>query len=188
MNLQRARYSALAVAVCAMGGWLCAALHVPLAWMIGPLVATAAGRICGLPLGAPHGGRQIGQIVIATSLGLYFTPDVARSVLTIGHFMLAGGLVAVGLGMLGAWILQRFTDTDWPTAYFASIPGGAAEMAVLGEVHGARVERIALSQSLRITLIVLCVPAAIIASGVHGSDLYQASGLSLAYTQIALLL
>ena len=41
---------------------------------------------------------------------------------------------------------------------FASVPGGAAEMAVLGERFGARVDRVAAAQSLRILIVVTLVP------------------------------
>ena len=43
---------------------------------------------------------------------------------------------------------------DRTTALFASVPGGAAEMAVLGERFGARVDRVAAAQSLRILIVV----------------------------------
>jgi membrane AbrB-like protein len=174
--------------VCAAGASLCVALHTPLPWMIGPLLAMALGQMAGLPLRPVPWGRQIGQVIIATALGLYFTPEVLRQLFHYGALMLLGALLAVGLGFLGAWILHRLTDTDWPTAYFASVPGGAAEMSVLGENFGARVERIALSQSLRLALIVLIVPGAIMASGAHGSDPYQAAILIIDYPKLALLL
>jgi uncharacterized membrane protein AbrB (regulator of aidB expression) len=46
------------------------------------------------------------------------------------------------------------------TAIFASVPGGAAEMSVLGERFGARVDRVASAQSLRIVIVVTTVPTA----------------------------
>jgi hypothetical protein len=178
----------LSFILCLSGGALCALLHTPLPWMIGPLLAMGLGKVFGLPLANVRAGRQTGQLIIGTALGLYFTPDVAQQLLGYGVFMVAGALLAVGLGMLSAWILHRLTDTDWPTAYFASVPGGAAEMAVLGERFGARVERVALSQSLRIALIVLTVPAAIMATGAHGSDVYHPATQSTDYPKLAMML
>jgi membrane AbrB-like protein len=167
---------------------LCVWLRTPLPWVIGPLLAMAVGKICGLHLAAAPFGRQAGQLVIASALGLYFTPQVLQQLLDYGLFMILGGLLAVAIGFLGAWILHRLTDTDWATAYFASVPGGAAEMSILGENFGARVERIALSQSVRVALIVLVVPAAIMASGAHGSDAYQTPTLAVRHPQLELVL
>lgn len=178
----------VAVALCTAGAALCVWLRTPLPWMIGPLLTMAIGEISGLRLQAMPFGRQAGQVVIASALGLYFTPQVLRQLLDYGLFMILGGLLAVVIGFLGAWILHRLTDTDWATAYFASVPGGAAEMSVLGENFGARVERIALSQSVRVALIVLIVPSAIMASGAHGSDAYQAAALAVRHPQLEFML
>ena len=52
----------------------------PLPWMIGPLLAIAAARVAGVPLSAISGGRQAGQWMVGTALGLYFTPVVAARV------------------------------------------------------------------------------------------------------------
>ncbi|HEX5863951.1 MAG TPA: AbrB family transcriptional regulator, partial [Casimicrobiaceae bacterium] len=59
---------------------LCVAVHAPLPWMIGPLVAVAACRSAGVECASPAGGRQAGQWIIGTALGLYFTPVVAELV------------------------------------------------------------------------------------------------------------
>jgi membrane AbrB-like protein len=188
MTIRLTALALFTLAFCAASGGLFAWLHTPLPWMLGPLLATAIGRVGGLPLRFLPWGRQAGQLIIATVLGLYFTPDVARQLVNYGVFMVAGALLAIGLGFLSAWILHRLTDTDWPTAYFASIPAGAAEMSVLGERFGARVERVALSQSLRISLIVLTVPAAIMASGAHGLDVYHTVALDIDLSKLALML
>jgi uncharacterized protein len=77
------------------------------------------------------------------------------------------------LGALSGWMLQRISGTDATTAFFASVPGGATEMTVLGERFGARADRVALAQSMRILVVVIVVPFALTYSGVHGSDVYQ---------------
>jgi membrane AbrB-like protein len=140
--------------------------------MIGPLVTMATLRMNGFEVAAPRYGRQTGQGVIATALGLYFTPTVARQVLGHWDLMLAAAIFAAALAYVGAWMLSRWTDTDRTTALFASVPGGAAEMANLGERFGAKTDRIAVAQSLRILVVVVIVPFAITWSGAHGSDIY----------------
>jgi membrane AbrB-like protein len=167
-----ARAPALAALVaCTAGGAICAALQTPLPWMIGALVTMAALQMFGLRLAAPRFGRHTGQLLIATALGLYFTPAVARQVLAHWQLLLVAAFFAVGLAYVGAWMLSRWTDTDRTTALFASVPGGAAEMTNLGERFGARPDRIAVAQSLRILLVVVIVPVAMTWSGAHGSDL-----------------
>lgn len=158
------------LAACSAAGALCQALGTPLPWMIGPLLAMALLRFAGAEVTAPLGGREAGQIIIASALGLYFTPLVAREVLEQWEVLVAAALFATVLAYIGAIAISRLTDTDRTTAFFASVPGGATEMAILGERFGAKPDRIALAQSLRVLLVVVLVPFAFTFVGVHGSD------------------
>ena len=179
---------ALALVLCAGTGAACAALNLPLPWMIGPLVAMAICNFAGVGLRAPPASRQLGQLVVGTALGLYFTPLVAREVISFWPILLFGGVLAIVLGVLGGWILGRLTGTDRTTAFFASVPGGATEMTILGERFGARADRVALAQSLRILAVVIVVPFALTYSGAHGSDAYQPAATPLDPGGLALLL
>jgi uncharacterized protein len=179
---------ALALALCASAGAVCSWLKIPLPWMLGPLVAMAACNFGGIGLRAVRGAREAGQTVIGCALGLYFTPVVAREVMAFWPLLLVGGLFAILLGVMGGWILRRATGVDATTAFFASVPGGAAEMTFLGERYGARADRVALAQSLRVLLVVIVVPFALTYSGAHGTDLYQPAPLPLQWGRLATLL
>jgi membrane AbrB-like protein len=80
---------------------------------------------------------------------------------------------AIVVGYLSALVLTWLSGLDRTTALFASVPGGAAEMAVLGERHGARVDRVAAAQSLRILIVVITIPFTYKFLGLHGSDPYH---------------
>jgi hypothetical protein len=187
-ELVRRAPAAYALAACIIAGAAFAWMRSPLPWMIGPLGAMAALKFAGLPLRAPRGGREVGQWLIATALGLYFTPTVAREVTQRWEVLVAAAIFATILGYIGAWILSRYTDTDRTTALFASIPGGATEMAILGERFGGRPDRIALAQSLRILLVVVIIPFTFAAWGVQGSDFYRQVAAPVNTTGLAALL
>ncbi|HVE50049.1 MAG TPA: AbrB family transcriptional regulator [Casimicrobiaceae bacterium] len=161
-----------AIVVAIAAGALCGWLDTPIPWMLGPLVALALLRMLGADLHAPPLSQQAGQWVIGTALGLYFTPAVVRAVASAWYVPVAGALSAILIGYAAAAVLARVARIDRTTALFASVPGGAAEMAVLGERFGARVDRVAASQSLRLLMVVAIVPTAFALSGVHGSDSY----------------
>jgi membrane AbrB-like protein len=167
---------------------VCAILRTPLPWMIGPLFAMAVLKLAGFELRAPRGAREGGQLLIATALGLYFTPPVMREVLSRWELLLAAAVFSTLLAYLGAWIIARYSDTDRTTALFASVPGGATEMAVLGERFGARVDRIAVAQSLRILMVVVIIPFAFAALGVKGTDLYAPVDVPVSAGWLAILL
>jgi len=171
--MKRGALAALAgTAIGALAGWLFSRAGTPIPWMLGPLCSLAVLRVAGVPVTALPGGRQVGQWLIGTSLGLYFTPFVVREVAGAWWLLAAGALFAIGIGYLGGLALARLARIDRTTAVFASVPGGAAEMAVLGDRFGARVDRVAAAQSLRIVIVVAILPAAYALLGLHGADRY----------------
>jgi hypothetical protein len=163
----------LALALCAAAAALFDWLRTPLPWMIGPLLAMAVCNFGGARLRSFRGGRQLGQLVIGTALGLYFTPVVARQVASFWPLLIGAALFAIALAWACGWLLTRLTGVDRTTTFFASVPGGAAEMAVLGERYGARVDRVVFAQSLRVLAVVVVVPFALTYSGVYGADAYS---------------
>lgn len=145
-------------------------LDIPVPWMIGPLAVAAALRISGSELGAPLSARCFGQWAIGTGLGLYFTPVVFAELLHYLPAIVGGAAFALVLGTYSGRLLARLAGIDATSAFFASMPGGASEMANLAERFGARVDQVAAAHSLRVVLVVLIVPAAFVLSGVHGLD------------------
>ena len=162
-----------ALAAATAAGALFAWLRAPLPWMIGPMVALALLQFSGTRLRAPPVGREAGQLVIAMALGLYFSPAVAREVLSNAPALLglAVGVFLVGVG--SSFFLARAAGVDRATAYFASAIGGASEMVMLADRNGGLADRVAIAHSLRILIVVTSFPVAITLLGQTGSDDYQ---------------
>lgn len=162
-----------ALVMCGISGALLSALRAPLPWMLGPLLAMALGRFLGASIAAPTGGRAAGQMTIACALGLYFTPAIASEVAAHWYLLLAAAALAILLAYASGWFLMRSAGLDATTALFASVPGGAAEMTILGERFGARADRVVVAQALRVLIVVLIVPFGAAALGLHGADPYR---------------
>jgi uncharacterized protein len=188
MTRRGVRSALLALAIGAGAGYVCASLHTPIPWMLGPLFSLALLRVAGVDIGVPTPVRYGGQWIIGTSLGLYFTPLVVREVAGLWYLLLAGAVFAVAVGYVSALVLARLARLDRTTALFASVPGGAAEMAVLGERFGARVDRVAAAQSLRILIVVGIIPAVYTLLGVHGADPYVQGAKTFVPTGLVLLM
>lgn len=163
-----------ALAAGAAGGALCAWIGTPLPWMIGSLLAMAAAQLAGARFAPPPAGREAGQLVISIALGLHFTVPVVREVSTYWPWFVFLGFAAIGLGAASALVLMRLAGVDRATAYFGSMPGGAADMAQLGERHGGRNDRIAFSHSVRLLFVVTLVPAGITIAGFTSTEDYRA--------------
>ncbi len=152
------------------GALLAVWAHMPLPWMLGALLLTAATRIGGFGTACPRPARNAGQWVIGASLGLYFTPQVIGHIGSNAGPIIVGMLFALALAFMGTAILRRYTDVDFKTAWFSSAIGGASEMASLAERHGARIDRVATAHSVRVLLVVVTVPFIFQWWGVAGLD------------------
>jgi membrane AbrB-like protein len=133
----------------------------------------AFGKFLGADLASPKGGRATGQLIIGCALGLYFTPVVGHEVVVHWYLLIAAAVFALLLAYASGWFLTRSTGLDGTTALFASVPGGAAEMTILGERFGALPDRVVLAQSLRVMIVVVVVPFLFSLLGVQGVDDYR---------------
>ncbi len=165
---------AAGLAVCALGGALFAWLRAPLPWMIGPLLTMASLRMGGVPLEAVPGGRNVGQLVVGVSLGLYFTAPVVHVVASFWPWFVFLGFAAIALGASSALVLAKVGRVDRATAYFSSMPGGAADMATMGDRHGAAMDLVAFAHSVRMLLVVTVIPVSITLAGFSSTDEYRA--------------
>lgn len=158
----------------------CVWLNTPIPWMLGPLLATALVSVLGAPTASWVPLRNGGQWVIGAALGLYFTPAVGALVVGLWWAIALGIVWALALGLgFGAWLRRVHADQLGPisahqlrsTTYFAGAIGGASEMTLIAERHGARTDLVASAHSLRVLLVTVVIPFVMQAWGVAGLDL-----------------
>jgi len=171
-------FATLLLAIAAAGA--CLALHTPLPWMIGPLLAVSVASIAGAPTASHTPLRNAGQWVIGVALGLYFTPHVVTLVAGVWWAIVLAIVWALLLGWaFGRWLQWLHADrmphvpthSLRATTYFAGAIGGASEMTLLAERVGARTDLVAAAHSLRLVLVTIAVPFAMQWSGLHGLEI-----------------
>ena len=158
---------ALTLLVALAAAELCVWLHTPIPWMLGPLIITALASMAGMPTRSSGWLRNAGQWVIGVALGLYFTPEVSALVISLWWaIVLAIGWALLLGALFGMW-LHRQHAADFAhlspralraTTYFSSAIGGASEMTLLSERHGARTDLVAAAHSVRLLCVVIAVP------------------------------
>ena len=157
--------AAISYPLAALVGYVGARSDVPLAWMLGPLLFAACLSVAGLPL-APNGKlRRLGQTLIGVGVGLNFTAEAMRELMSRFPLMVLTALLSVLVACIASVALARFARLDRATAFFACLPGGLAEMAEIGQSSGARPEAVTILHTLRVTLVVMTVPPLLIALG-----------------------
>ncbi|GEN22693.1 AbrB family transcriptional regulator [Halomonas cupida] len=145
------------LALGAVGGALFSLTGLPLAWMLGPLVANLIAANRGMPVEIPERVRSGFLGVMGLVLGSQVTPELASQVSEWGlsALMLILGVAASTLAA-AAWYRQR--GFDGTTALFAAAPGAMTAMIIMGEESGGDPARIAIAQSLRVVLVILLLP------------------------------
>jgi membrane AbrB-like protein len=147
-----------AVALGALGGALFWAIGAPLPWVLGSMVACAMGSIARLPIEASSATRRPMAAVIGVVLGSTFHPGLfAQAAQWIVPIVLLPAFL-VTAAFLCILYFRRVAKFDPPTAYFAGMPGGIAEMVVMGSERGADERMIGLIHGARIFLVVFILP------------------------------
>ena len=106
----------LYLAVPVLAGWLGSVLGVPLAWLIGPMVATAALAVSGRGVFAPVPARRFGQLVVGAAIGLGLDWTTVSAALAWLPLMLATALLSVVLTAAVSVAFARVARIDLATA------------------------------------------------------------------------
>ncbi len=149
---------ALAVAIGTVGGALFAWFELPLAWMIGAMCLTTASALAGARITVPKAPRMCMIGVLGTMLGSAFQPATLEHV---GQWLVSLSILALYVAAaagLVTYYFRRVAGYDRTTAYFSAIPGGLAEMIVVGGAMGGDDRTIALTHASRILLVVSIIP------------------------------
>ena len=153
------------------GGLLASWLRFPLPWFLGPLFACAAFNLAGAGLEISPRARRLGQWMVGTALGLYFTPEAGARIVALGLPLLAATVYSGLLGMGFSWALYRFGRADPATAIFGGSIGGATEMSLQGAQAGGLLSLMTAGHSLRVLIVVSVIPFSYQFLGVQGTDL-----------------
>ncbi len=170
MRTDRKRIAKLAAIylVATAAGWLCQRIGIPLPWMIGPLLSTAVLVFSGaVEVVVPVQTRPFGQGIIASQVGLYFSPAVFSRLLETGPLLVGMAVVTICTGFLVALVLSRLAGIRYASALVSTLPTSPVEASVMAERYGFPLAPVILSQTLRAASVVVLIPIAIYA--VHGA-------------------
>lgn len=159
-----------------VSGYLATLARIPLAWMVAPLITVGTATIAfGLPQ-LPIRLRHLGQIVVGSAVGLHLTPAAIER---IGQdavpILLGAGIITIAACLIGLTQI-RFARTDPATAIFSSVPGGPMDMALMAANHGGDATRTAISQTIRIAMVVVLFPPVLILYSAETFPVAQAFG------------
>ncbi|WP_414474529.1 AbrB family transcriptional regulator [Microvirga sp. M2] len=180
--------AAVTLLISVLTGYLASRAGIPLAWVLGPLIPTAAGAVLGVRVFAPKQGRQLGQLVVGTSIGLSLTVASVDLIASWFPVILLTSVASVIVTALMCVPFSRVARIDIATAYFSLTPGGLSEMARTGEKEGAQSEPVALCQTIRVAVLVCLMPWLLLTFGADGGLAQIVDRAQLPYWELGLLL
>lgn len=149
---------ASAIGIGAIGSVIFSLLGLPLAWLLGAMVATTIASVSGLRVKVPNRFRTLFVAILGVMLGSTFTPEIIdQAAQWAGSLAVQAGYVALATG-LSYTIYLRVGGYDRVTAYFSSTPGGISEMVLLGESLGGDIRTISLNHAVRVLIVMGVIP------------------------------
>ncbi|MFK7877871.1 MAG: AbrB family transcriptional regulator [Paracoccaceae bacterium] len=145
-----------AVGLCGAGLFLW--LHLPLPWLFGPMFFCLIAALCGAQLSTVKVVSDGMRTILGVAVGATVTTAFLVSLPSMFGTLLLVPVMVVLIGLLGVWYFQRFAGYDFPTAYYASMPGGLQDMIAFGEEAGGNVRAISLIHATRVLVIVVILP------------------------------
>src|SRR5712672_2297143 len=126
------------------------------------LVATAAIGLAGFPVVGVRRLRPGAQFVIGSAIGIQFTRAVVLTLVKLLPLIVGAALLSMAVCAAASVFLILATGLDRKTAFFATAPAGAAEMANIAARYGGEPEPIMVAQTMRVVLTVMAAPFLVI--------------------------
>ena len=153
------------LAVLALGaavGACARVVRMPLPFVLGPLVATATLGLAGWPVVGVRRLRPGAQFVIGSAIGIQFTHAIVARLALLLPLIIGSGFMAIAVCACASVFLIVAAGLDRKTAFFATAPAGAAEMANIAARYGGEPEPIMVAQTIRVVMTVMAAPFLVI--------------------------
>jgi membrane AbrB-like protein len=165
IDVDRLARLALTIAFAIGGGWAAFHVHMPLPWVLGPMVAVACVSMANKVHKQPVLARKSAQIYIGASIGLYFSPVVLQLIGGLAPWMVFGAFVGIFMSVVSARVLQKLAKVDGATAIYSVALGASSEMSVQAQRAGADGAVVASAHAVRIMMVTLTASYIAWASG-----------------------
>tara|TARA_B100001121_G_scaffold287256_1_gene284405 strand:- start:2919 stop:3992 length:1074 start_codon:yes stop_codon:yes gene_type:complete len=133
-------------------------LKLPLAWFLGPMIATSIGALMGLKIKIPK--LILSSILIL--LGLYIGNYIDKNLFAQIHEWLLTSFIMFVYIILSIFIvsiyLQKFSQYEKKTSIFSAAPGALGPLMILAEDQKTDLSHVATSHLIRLIIIVTVFP------------------------------
>jgi membrane AbrB-like protein len=163
-------------------------LHLPLPWLLGPIIACLLAALLGVPLRGMSTVNNLMRTILGVAVGATFTWALVVTMVDMWSTLILVPLMVFAIGLIGVPYFQRLWGFDFATSYYGAMPGGLQDMLLFGEEAGGDVRALSLIHATRVMVIVVALP--FILQGYWGVDLSNPPGVpaaSLPVSQLVLM-
>lgn len=153
-------------------------LNLPLPWLLGPIFACLFAALVGIPMRGLKILNDGMRTILGVAVGATLTPAVLANFPSMLPTLVLVPVMVACIGIIGVPYFQRFCGYDFPTAYYATMPGGLQDMLLFGEEAGGNVRTLSLIHATRVLVVVVALP--FLLKGIWQADLSNPPGVPLA--------
>ena len=149
-------------AICLTGALLFLWLKLPLPWLFGPLASCLIAALFGAQLYSVKILSDSMRTILGVAAGSTVTVTFITAIPSLWSTLILIPIMVILIGFMGVWYFQKFCGYDFPTAYYASMPGGLQDMLAFGEEAGGNIRAMSLIHATRVLVIVVLLPILLI--------------------------
>ena len=136
--------------------------NIPLAWMIGPMIAVSIAALNGLKIFMPRLALSSILIVLGLHIGNYIDQNLLNQMVNwIWTTIIMFGYIIVSILIVSKY-LQKFSGYKQKTSIFSAAPGALGPLMILAEYEKSDLSQVATAHLIRLIIIITVFPFIIV--------------------------
>ncbi len=136
--------------------------NVPLAWMLGPMIAISIAALMGLKVVMPKLALSGILIILGLYIGTYIDQNLINQIANwIWTTIIMFFYILVSIIIVSKY-LQKFSGYNKKTSIFSAAPGALGPLLILAEYENSDLSQVATSHLIRLIIIIIIFPFIIV--------------------------
>ena len=137
-------------------------LKIPLAWMIGPMIATSLIALKGFQIIMPRLALSSILIILGLHIGNYIDQSLLSQMVNwIWTTIIMFFYIVISILIVSKY-LQKFSDYNEKTSIFSAAPGALGPLMILAEYEKSDLSQVATAHLIRLIIIITLFPFIIV--------------------------
>ena len=136
--------------------------NLPLAWMLGPMIAISILALSGLKVKMPKLALSFILIILGLHIGNYIDKNLINQMIDwIWTSVIMLGYIIICIIIVSKY-LQKFSGYNEKAAIFSAAPGALGPLMILAEQEKTDLSQVATSHLIRLIIIITVIPFIIV--------------------------